>query len=109
MNKKRPTLKTLPDYKTFREEVLKNAKVRAEYEALRPEFELMMEFIKARKSSNISQEDLAKKLKVKQPSVARMENGGYANTSISKLAKVAHALGYSLKISLQHKKTTKKC
>ena len=93
-------------FKTFKEEALKNARVRAEYEALRPEFELMMEFIKARKSSNISQEDLAKKLKVQQPSIARMENGGYATTSVAKLAKVAHALGYSLKISLQHKKRT---
>ena len=92
-----------PDFKTFKEEVLKNAKVRAEYEALRPEFELMMEFIKARKSSNISQEDLAKKLKVQQPSIARMENGGYATTSIAKLSQVAHALGYSLKISLHRK------
>lgn len=93
-----------PGFKTFKEEALKNAKVRAEYEALRPEFELMMEFINARKSSNISQEDLAKKLKVQQPSIARMESGGYAKTSVAKLAKVANALGYSLKISLQHKK-----
>ena len=100
MNNKRPV------FKTFKEEALKNAKVKAEYEALRPEFELMMEFIKARKASNVSQEDLAKKLKVKQPSIARMENGGYARTSVAKLAKVAHALGYSLKISLQHKKRT---
>lgn len=96
-----------PDFQTFKEEFLKNAKIRAEYEALHPEFELMIKFIKARKSSNISQEDLAKKLKVQQPAIARMENGGYAKTSIAKLAKVAHALGYSLKISLQYKKPPK--
>ena len=40
-----------PDFKSFKEEILKNAKVREEYEALRPEFELMMEFINARKSA----------------------------------------------------------
>lgn len=38
-----------PDFKSFKEETLKNAKVRKEYEALRPEFELMMEFIQAAK------------------------------------------------------------
>ncbi len=93
-----------PNFKSFKEEVLKNAKVREEYEALRPEFELMIDFIKARKSAKLSQEALAKKLKLQQPSIARLENGGYATTSISKLAKVANILGYSLKISLHAKK-----
>jgi hypothetical protein len=50
------------DFKSFKEEVLKNVRVREEYEALRPEFELMMEFIKARKLSKLSQDALAKKL-----------------------------------------------
>lgn len=92
------------DFKTFKEEALENAKVRAAYEALRPEFELMMAFIKARKAAKISQKDLAKKLKLQQPSIARLESGGYAKTSISKLSKVANVLGYSLKISLQAKR-----
>ena len=92
-----------PDFKSFKEEVLKNAKVRAEYEALRPEFELMMEFIKARKAAKLSQTALAKKLKLQQPAIARLENGGYTKTSISKLSKVANILGFSLKISLHAK------
>ena len=71
---------------------------------MRPEFELMMEFIQARKSAKISQEDLAKKLNLQQPSIARLENGGYSKTSISKLSEVANAMGYSLKISLHAKK-----
>jgi len=95
-------------FKTFKEEILKNTKIKEEYEKLRPEFELIIKFIKARKSSNISQEDLAKKLKMQQPSIARMENGGYATTSVSKLAKVANALGYSLKISLHQRKHSSK-
>ncbi|KKQ33030.1 MAG: Transcriptional regulator, XRE family [candidate division TM6 bacterium GW2011_GWF2_37_49] len=93
-----------PDFKSFKEEAMKNAKVRAEYEALRPEFELMMEFIRARKVAKLSQKALAKKLKLQQPAIARLENGGYAKTSISKLSKVASILGFSLKISLHEKK-----
>ena len=56
---------------SFKEETLKNEKVRAEYELLRPEFELMMEFIKARKAAKLSQAALAKKLKLQQSAVAR--------------------------------------
>lgn len=91
------------NFKAFKEEALKNAKVKEEYESLRPEFELLIEFINARKAAKISQDDLAKKLNVQQPCIARFENGGYATTSVSKLAKVANALGYELKISLQRK------
>ena len=65
-----------------------------------------MEFAKkgARKAAKLSQEALAKKLKLTQPSIARLESGGYTKTSISKLSRVANALGYSLKVSLLAKK-----
>ena len=95
-----------PDFKAFKEKALKNAKVKEEYEALRPEFELVLALIKARKTAKISQESLAKKLNLKQPSIARLEKGGYATTSISNLSKYANALGYSIKISIQAKKRT---
>lgn len=93
-----------PNFRDFKERILKNEKVREEYERLGPEFELMMEFIKARKKAKISQQELAKKLKTKQPTIARFENGAYARSSVTKLAQVADALGYSLKVSLQAKK-----
>jgi predicted transcriptional regulator len=91
-------------FKKFKAEALKDEEFRAEYEALRPEFELLEQFIKARKKSRISQRELARRIKAQQPAIARFENGGYASTSVSKLSKVADALGYSLKISLQAKK-----
>ncbi len=93
-----------PDFETFKEEALKDAAFRAEFEALRPEFELIIKFIKARKAAHLSQSELAKKLKVQQPSIARLEKGGYATTSFMKLSRVANALGYSIKFSLQAKK-----
>ena len=58
------------DLKSFKERALKNVRVREEYEALRPEFELMMEFIKARKAKKLTQKDLAKKLNVQQSAIA---------------------------------------
>lgn len=98
MNKKRP------DFKTFKKRALQDAEFKKEYEALKPEFELIRKFIKARQKADISQVDLAKKLNIQQPTIARLEGGGYATTSFAKLSKVADALGYSLTISLQAKK-----
>jgi hypothetical protein len=46
---KRPTLKE------FKERSLQDASFREEYEALRPEFELIKEFIRARKKTKLSQ------------------------------------------------------
>jgi ribosome-binding protein aMBF1 (putative translation factor) len=93
-----------PTFEDFEKEAMKDPEYRAEYEALNAEFELIRQFIKARQKADISQSDLAKKLKVQQPAIARLERGGYATTSISKLSQVARALGYSLKVSLQAKK-----
>lgn len=93
-----------PDFKSFKEKILKDPEVREAYEALRPEFELMIELIKARKSKKLSQADLAKKLKLQQPSIARLESGGYTKMSLSKLSEYANVMGYSLKVSLHPKK-----
>lgn len=91
-------------FKAFKDNALKDENFKVEYEALTKELEIISKFIKARKKANLSQQDLAKKLKTKQPSIARLEQGGYSSTSVAKLSKVADALGYNLKVSLQAKK-----
>jgi len=92
------------DFKTFKEEALQNAAFKSEYEKLRAEFELVRQFIKARKKAKVSQEVLAERLKLQQSAIARLEGGGYAKTSIANLSKIASALGYSLEVSLKVKK-----
>ena len=91
-------------FKAFKEEALKDPAFEAEYELLRPEFEVIKKFIKARKKAHLSQVDLADRLKVQQPSIARLERGGYSSTSVATLSRYADAMGYDLKISLQAKK-----
>ncbi|KKP24877.1 MAG: hypothetical protein SZ59_C0001G0195 [candidate division TM6 bacterium GW2011_GWF2_28_16] len=97
-----------PNFESFKKELNKNELFVAEYERLRPEFELIREFIKARIKSKYSQQALAKKLKLQQPAIARLEQGGYASTSFSKLSKFADAMGYEFKFSLEPKKISKK-
>lgn len=84
---KRPTLKT------FKKIAQRSKKFQAEYEALRPEFELIKQFIEARKKAHISQMELARRLCLQQPAIARLEKGGYSKTSVVKLSKFAKALG----------------
>ena len=84
--------------------LLKDPEYIKEFEALNPEFEILDQFIKARKKARMTQKELAKRLKSQQPSIARLEKGGYANTSIAQLGKIASEMGYSLHVSLKKKK-----
>lgn len=94
-----------PSFDAFKKRVLQDAEALEAYNLLDPEFALLKQFINARKKARFSQEELAQKLEVQQPAIARLERGGYTSTSVAKLAQVADALGYSLKISLSPKKT----
>ena len=64
--------------KTFEElkaELLQNPEVRAEYERLRPEFELAETIIAARTAQGLTQAELAARMKTSQSYVARLESG----------------------------------
>jgi predicted transcriptional regulator len=91
-------------FKAYKKKKLKDKEFKREYDALGPEFELLEQFIKARKKKHISQVELAKRLKAQQPSIARLERGGYTSTTVARLSKVADAMGYTLRFSLQAKK-----
>jgi DNA-binding XRE family transcriptional regulator len=107
MNKKKkgiPSSIKGRSFEAFKKEAFKDEAFKKEYEALKPEFELLDQFIRARIKAKLSQAKLAKNLKAQQPAIARLERGGYANTSINNLTKVADAMGYSLHISLRAKK-----
>ena len=75
----------------------KNPKLKEEYDNLEPEYKIIEQIIKLRKDLNLTQTELGKLLKVKQPVIARLESGEY-NPSLSYLKKVADALGAKLDI-----------
>ena len=93
-----------PKYEDFKKRVLQDPEAQAEYDLLEAEFALLEKFIKARKKASYSQLDLATKLNLQQPAIARLERGGYTTASVNRLSRVADALGYSMKISLAPKK-----
>lgn len=73
------------------EKMLQNEEFKTEYEILKPEFELKKQLIQARINSKISQDELAKKMDMKQANLARFEKS--LNAKFSTIIKYAKALG----------------
>ncbi len=80
----------------------KNPKIKAEYEALREEFEIADALIQARSEANMTQEEVAEKMETSQSYVAKLE-GGVVNPSMKALKRYAAATGSTLKISFEQR------
>ena len=87
-------------HRDFKAQLLKDPKVRQEYEALEPEFRLIRDVLLRRSALNLSQVQLAKLVGTKQPAISRLERGD-GNITISTLRRVADALNADLDISLK--------
>jgi transcriptional regulator with XRE-family HTH domain len=83
-----------------RERLLKNPKVRKEYEKLGPEFQLAQSLIRARMKKGWTQAELARRVGMQQPNIARLEGGSYDRVSLPTLKKIARALGAEIEIKL---------
>jgi DNA-binding XRE family transcriptional regulator len=82
---------------------LRKRKVRAEYEALKPEFSLLRQFLAARKRARMTQADIARRMGTKPPSVTRLESSlasGTHSPSLLTLEKYAEALDCTLHVRL---------
>lgn len=77
--------------------------VKAEYEALEPEFTLLKTLLSARKKAGLSQAEIAKRMGTKPPAITRLESSlisGKHSPSIATLKKYVEVLGYHLEIKL---------
>lgn len=80
-------------YEDILAEDLQESAFRDEYEALAGEFAVAKEVIRLRKSSGLTQKELAKRARTSQPAIARLESGNYQSVSLSFLRKIGAALG----------------
>ena len=87
-------------FKQFKSKVLKNPAVKAEYEALGSEYELVKTIIRERINRGWSQTQLAEAIGSRQPVISRLEQGN-GNPSLSTLQKIAKALDLSLQVSMK--------
>lgn len=78
----------------------KDPEYKAEYDKLRPEFEIARLLIKTRTQAGMTQAQLAERLQTTQSAVARFESGRI-HPSTNTLKKIAQATGTRLKISFE--------
>ena len=84
-------------YSDFREQQLKDPEIKAEYDALEPEFDIIQAMIDARKKLNLTQKDLSERTGITQADISRIENGT-RNPSLNMLKRLAKGMGMQLKL-----------
>jgi len=84
-------------FKTVFEEDMKDPEFVKEYEALREEFDLAEELIKARKAVKMTQKQVAERMGTSQSQITRLESG---KGTISSLRRYANVTGKKVKITL---------
>lgn len=85
------------EYGQFKQTLLQDPEVKAEYDALEPEFDIIRTMIKARKEQNITQKELSERTGITQADISRIENGS-RNPSLDMLKRLAKGLGMRLKL-----------
>ena len=86
-------------FSVFKKKALQDPEIKAEYDRLGPEYEIIEAIIRKRLEKGMSQKQLAEKMGTKQSALSRLESGNY-NPSLAFLKKVATALGSTVHISL---------
>jgi predicted transcriptional regulator len=91
-------------YREHRKELLKDKKVKDEYEKLLPEYELARSLIEQRLKKRMTQGDVAKKTGMPQSTISRIEGLTHGLPKLSTLKKIADALDAKLVIRLEGKR-----
>ena len=79
--------------------LLANPKVKAEYDALAPEFEIAAELLRARLRAGLSQAEFAARMGTSQSTIARLENG-QTLPSTKTILRYAEATGSKFSVRL---------
>jgi len=90
-------------YREHRKELLKNKKVKEEYDKLRPEYELAKSIIEQRLKKKMTQEDVARKTGMPQSTISRIEGLTHGLPKLSTIKKIADALDGNLVIRIEGK------
>lgn len=80
--------------------LMRDEDFKAEYEKLKPRYDVISQIIEVRTSQNITQEELALRVGTQRSNISRLESGTY-NPSLDFLIKVAQSLGKKVKVTLR--------
>jgi transcriptional regulator with XRE-family HTH domain len=87
----------------LKQTALQKPAVRATYEALGPEFEILRQMLQARQDAGLTQAQVAERMGTKPPAVTRLEaslSSGKHSPSLATLRKYAEAVGCRLEVRL---------
>lgn len=87
----------MSSYDEFFQEQMRDPEVKAEYDALAPEFAIIQAILDARKESGLTQKELAARTGIAQADISKLEHGS-ANPSLHTLQRLAAGMGRTLKI-----------
>lgn len=90
----------MTNFNDFLKDQLQDPELKAEYDALEPEFSIMQAMIDARKSSGLTQKQLSEKTGIAQADISKLESGS-ANPSLRTLQRLAAGMGMRIKIEFQ--------
>ena len=87
-------------WKEHKQELMRNPKFKAAYDALEPEYQLASALIKARIAKKMTQAEVAEKSGVSRTVIARLESGT-SNPTLATVSRVANVLGQDVKLARQ--------
>lgn len=90
----------------LKKEHLQNPAVKAEYDSLEPEFQVVRAIIEAHKEQQLTQQELADRTGINRADISRLENGN-ANPSLKLLKRLADGLEMNIKIEFTPKHSLK--
>lgn len=89
----------MSSFNAYQKEQLKDPAVKAEYDALEPEFSIIQAMIDACKASGLTQRQLAEKNGIAQADISKLENGNAnANPSLRPLQRLAEGMGMHIRL-----------
>ncbi len=86
-------------FEDIKARLMKDEEFKAEYEKLKPRYELITQIIDVRNQLNITQEELALRVGTQKSNISRFESGDY-NPSLDFVTKIARSLGKEVHITI---------
>ena len=87
-------------FETITEQLMMDEEFRLEYEKLKPRYEVISQFIEARNTQHMTQEELALRVGTQKSNISRFESG-IDNPTLDFLVKVAKSMGKELHIKIK--------
>lgn len=87
-------------FSEIKEQLMKDTQFKAEYEKLKPRYDVISQLIAARTEQNLTQQQLAERVGTQKSNISRLESGTY-NPSLDFLNKVAKSLGKEVHIEIR--------